>query len=70
MQPGTGTKRARASRSKGNRENTEIPALHGRVALRAYQLFENRGCVHGRDWEDWFRAEQEVLSGQTDTDLE
>jgi DUF2934 family protein len=44
--------------------------LRGRVALRAYQLFENRGCVHGRDLEDWFRAELEVLSGQTDTELE
>jgi hypothetical protein len=70
MQPGTGTKRARVSRSKRNRENMEIPGLQGRVALRAYQLFENRGCVHGRDWDDWFRAEQEVLSGQMDTDLE
>ena len=70
MQPGTGTKRARVSRSKRNRENMEIPGLQGRVALRAYQLFENRGYVHGRDLEDWFRAEQEVLSGQMDTDLE
>ena len=70
MQLGTSTKRAVASRSKRNRKNSEIPGLRGRVALRAYQLFENRGCVHGRDLEDWFRAELEVLSGQTDTDLE
>jgi hypothetical protein len=70
MQLGTGTKRVRVSRSKRNRETREIPGLHGRVALRAYQLFENRGYVHGRDLEDWFRAEQEVLSGQMGTDLE
>ena len=70
MTLGTGTKRASVSRSKRNRETREIPGLHGRVALRAYQLFENRGAVHGRDWEDWFRAEQEVLSGQTDADLD
>ena len=70
MQLGTSTKRAVASRSKRNRKNSEIPGLRGKVALRAYQLFENRGCVHGRDLEDWFRAELEVLSGQTDTDLE
>ena len=69
MQLGTSTKHVRVSRSKRNRENGEIPGLHGRVELRAYQLFENRGCVHGRDLEDWFRAEQEVLSGQTDMDL-
>jgi hypothetical protein len=70
MQLGTSTKRIRVSRSKKNRENNEIPGLHGRVALRAYQLFENRGRAHGQDLEDWFRAEQEVLSGQMGTDLE
>ena len=70
MQLGTSTKRAVASRSKRNRKNSEIPGLRGKVALRAYQLFENRGCVHGRDLEDWFRAELEVLSGQTDADLD
>jgi hypothetical protein len=67
MQRGVGTKRARTPRSKDNRENKEIPGLHGRVALRAYQLFESRGRVHGRDWEDWFRAEKEILSGELDT---
>jgi len=68
MQRGVGTKRARTPRSKDNRENKEIPGLHGRVALRAYQLFEGRGRVHGRDLEDWFRAEKEILSGQMDAD--
>jgi hypothetical protein len=32
-------------------------------------MFENRGRGHGRDWEDWFRAEQEVLSERMDADL-
>jgi len=31
------------------------------VARRAYELFEARGCEHGHDWEDWFRAESELL---------
>src|SRR5262249_39373193 len=31
------------------------------IALRAYQLFEDRGCVDGHDLEDWFRAEEETL---------
>jgi hypothetical protein len=31
-----------------------------KVALRAYQRFEMRGCVHGRDQEDWFEAEREL----------
>ena len=70
MPRGVGTKRARAPRnSKGTREIKEIPELHRRVALRAYQLIESRGRVHGRDWDDWFRAEQEVLSERMDADF-
>jgi hypothetical protein len=29
------------------------------IARRAYQLYEERGGEHGRDWEDWFQAEHE-----------
>ncbi len=31
------------------------------VARRAYELFEMRHREHGHDWEDWFRAESELL---------
>jgi len=31
------------------------------IARRAYELFEMRGGEHGHDWEDWFRAESELL---------
>lgn len=31
------------------------------IARRAYELFEIRGGEQGRDWEDWFRAESELL---------
>lgn len=31
------------------------------LARRAYELFEARGREHGHDWEDWFRAESELL---------
>ena len=68
MQRGVGTKRARTPRGKDSSEHKEFPGLQGRVALRAYQLFESRGRVHGLDLEDWFRAEKEILSGQLDTD--
>jgi hypothetical protein len=40
------------------------PALilrHEEVAIRAYQIFEGEGRVHGRDLEHWLRAEQELL---------
>ena len=32
------------------------------IADRAYQLFVERGGEHGRDWEDWLRAEHELQS--------
>jgi hypothetical protein len=31
------------------------------IRIRAYQLFEARGCEHGHDVEDWCEAEHEVL---------
>ena len=34
---------------------------HEDIARRAYQLYEERGGEHGRDWEDWFQAECELL---------
>ena len=30
------------------------------IARRAYELFLQRGGVHGRDVEDWLAAEQEL----------
>jgi hypothetical protein len=32
------------------------------VSSRAYELYERRGADHGRDVEDWVKAENEVLS--------
>ncbi len=32
-----------------------------RVARRAYERFESRGRVHGRDLDDWLQAEAEIL---------
>ncbi len=37
------------------------PEVAAAVRSRAYQLFEERGCVPGNDLEDWIRAEREVL---------
>jgi HSP20 family molecular chaperone IbpA len=31
------------------------------IARRAYELFDARGRKHGHDWEDWLRAESELL---------
>jgi hypothetical protein len=33
---------------------------NGDVARRAYDLYLERGCEHGRDVEDWLQAEREL----------
>jgi hypothetical protein len=37
-----------------------------RIARRAYERFEQRGGEHGRDMEDWFEAERDLLSFRDD----
>ena len=37
-----------------------IEPTHEDIARRAYQLYEERGGEHGRDCQDWFRAEREL----------
>jgi hypothetical protein len=39
---------------------TEGPS-HEAIALRAYGLWEGRGCPIGSPEEDWFRAEREIV---------
>ena len=39
----------------------EMQQVQLAIARRAYELFEARCCEHGHDWEDWFRAESELL---------
>jgi HSP20 family protein len=39
-----------------------IREVYESVARRAYEFFESRGREDGRDLEDWFRAERELLS--------
>jgi len=39
--------------------------LATRIRERAYQLYQERGSAPGHETEDWFKAEREVLSGQS-----
>ena len=40
------------------------------IRARAHQLFEQRGCEHGHDLDDWLQAEAEItwkkFSGRAD----
>ena len=35
--------------------------LHQEIMRRAYELYEQRGRVHGFDLDDWLQAEDEIL---------
>jgi len=39
----------------------ELQQIQLGIARRAYELFEARNLEHGHDWEDWFRAESELV---------
>ena len=46
--------------SRNAAENLAIEPTHQDIARRAFQLYEERGGIHGRDLEDWFQAEREL----------
>jgi hypothetical protein len=35
--------------------------LQEKIAWRAYQLYEEGGCVNGNDMDNWLKAEREIL---------
>lgn len=41
---------------------TRTVDLQDEIRLRAYEFFQQRGYQHGADFEDWIRAEKEVLN--------
>jgi len=45
-----------AKPDKGSLELTEDI-----MRVRAYRFFEERGCEHGHDLEDWLRAKAEIF---------
>ncbi len=34
---------------------------HEEIAMRAYVIWQNKGCPIGHDAEDWFEAERQLL---------
>jgi len=40
----------------------QMPAVNrDEIASLAWQIWQLEGCPHGRDWENWFKAEQLLL---------
>jgi HSP20 family protein len=40
---------------------SQFERIYDSIAHRAFELFEGNGRWFGRDWDDWFRAEAELL---------
>jgi hypothetical protein len=38
--------------------------LRKQITLRAYELYEYRGKLHGFDLDDWLQAEAEILDAR------
>jgi len=38
-----------------------VQQLTDLIARRAFEIFDGNGRIFGRDWEDWFQAESELL---------
>lgn len=46
-------------------EPAPAPAVaYEQIAMRAYELFLEDGGVHGRDFEHWLRAEQQLCAAE------
>jgi hypothetical protein len=45
---------------KKTRRGISVVIDHQDVERAAYELYEQRGCKGGHDWEDWFAAEETV----------
>jgi hypothetical protein len=42
-------------------QHTATPKVtHEKIAMRAYEKWVHRGCVHGTDQQDWLEAEAEL----------
>ncbi len=37
------------------------PNLEEEIRRRAYELYQERGCEHGHDLDDWLQAEAEII---------
>lgn len=50
----------------GNAKQYSPGDLEAEIRLRAFELYEQRGCTPGQDAQDWFAAEREVRGRHAD----
>lgn len=52
---------ARATRIRANLPGPAESPSREEIELRAYEIFQERGSLHGHDAEDWLEAERQLL---------
>jgi hypothetical protein len=67
--PSTRTRKAAAPAAPEPAATSNVTSISTRsvdiqevIRARAYELYVQRGRVHGHDFDDWLRAETEVLA--------
>jgi hypothetical protein len=50
--------REKTARQPRKKAQKEMESLHEMIEKKAYELFEKRGKVHGRELDDWLEAER------------
>lgn len=48
--------------TEGDTFRERMACISAAIGRRAYELFQDRRAEDGHDWEDWFRAESELLT--------
>jgi hypothetical protein len=54
-------RRKTADASTAKSEEGSLELTEERIRVRAYRFYEERGCEDGHDFEDWLRAEAEIV---------
>lgn len=66
MKTQNGRKKAESLLGSNGRESAQSgsdPAeMQPHIAMRAYELYRERGCHDGQALDDWLKAEREILS--------
>jgi hypothetical protein len=62
-EPGTAAATATATASEPRKIAAPVSIdLQGEIRRRAYELYEERGRVHGFEQQDWAQAEREIMA--------
>jgi hypothetical protein len=54
---------ASGAKEVGDAGQSDQPGFD-QIRLRAFELYVKRGCIDGRDFDDWIEAERQLITEQ------